>query len=262
MKAHDLNNKHKVDHWYKYRPGISHYLKYARDNANLIAAGHKIEDVSTQFHLARASLIYLEVDNYGQLISKNDDLHLNYIRSKFLFDALALYNYCIDLSWQVLYLYHGDCHFGVVQDEKYYLQATKDCDKESLRGRLVLVAKREEIYEYVMNFFNEPLTNEIRQAYNYIKHRGTFHIEGLGLNESTVPIGMDGAQLKMINRRSINIEDWKEKLIKFDISFVNYFDDIIATLMPKEFQETSVSIETLFNTALELNDWENKSKNK
>ncbi|WP_268535608.1 hypothetical protein [Bacillus vallismortis] len=41
----------------------------------------------------------------------------------------------------------------------------------------------------------------------------------------------------------------------------NYFDDI-ATLMLKEFQETSVSIETLFNIAFELNDWENKSKNK
>ncbi|WP_268324757.1 hypothetical protein [Bacillus inaquosorum] len=42
----------------------------------------------------------------------------------------------------------------------------------------------------------------------------------------------------------------------------NYFDDIIATLIPKEFQETSVSIETLFNTALELIGWENKGKNK
>ncbi|MCY9014397.1 hypothetical protein [Bacillus inaquosorum] len=262
MNANDLNKKHNIDHWYKYRPGISQYVKYAQDNAHLIAAGHKIEDVYTQFKLARASIMYLEVNDYGKLIFKKDDVHMKYIRSKFLFDALALYNYCIDLSWQVLYLYHGDSHFGVVQDEKYYLQATKDCDQESLKGRLVLIAKRKEIYDYVMNFFNEPLTKEIREAYNYIKHRGTFHIEGLGLNENVVPIGMDGTQLKMINRRSINIEDWKNKLIQFDISFINYFDDIIATLMPIEYQETTLSIETLFNTTLGLNDWENKNENK
>lgn len=256
MKAKDLIEIHNIQHWRKYRPDISQYVKFAQEHANFILAGHKIEDVCTQFSLARASLLYLEVDDYGKLISKNDDIHLKYIRSKFLFDALALYNYCIDLSWQVLYLYHGDAHFGVVQNEKYYLQATKDCDKESLRGRLVILAKRDKLYDYVLDFFNAPLTKEVREAYNYIKHRGTFHIEGLGLNESAVPIGMAGTKLKMLSRKSINLEEWKEKLIQFDLSFVSYFDDIINTLIPEEYLETTVSLKTLVNTALELRDWE------
>lgn len=260
MRAHDLSDSYDVDHWRNFRPDMTQYIKFSRDQANLILAGHKIEDIYRQYKMARASLMYLEVEDYGQLIGKNDDIHFAYIRSKFLFDALALYNYCIDLSWQMVYLYHGDAHFGAVQIEEYYIQASKDCDYESLKGRLVKVNKRDGLFDYIDKFFNDKLTNEIRQAYNYIKHRGTFHIEGLGLNEDSVPIGLAGYQLKMLNRKSINIEEWKEKLIQFDISFYNYFEDILKTLMPPGYLENTMSFEELVNTALNLEEWEKKRK--
>jgi len=261
MKPHDLSDLNDIDHWRKFCPDITQYLKYSQDQAHLVLAGHKIEDIYTQLKMARASLIYLEVENYGQLIGKHDNLHLTFIRSKFLFDALALYNYCIDLSWQMVYLYHGDAHFGVIQLEEYYLQASKDCDYESLKGRLVKVNKRDGLFEYIDRFFNDELTKEIRQAYNYIKHRGTYHIEGLGLNQDTVPIGLDGHQLKMLKRKSISIDEWKEKLIQFDISFSKYFEDILSTLMPEGFEDNTMSLETLANTALNLSEWERKQKN-
>ncbi|WP_342537949.1 hypothetical protein MKY15_15665 [Sporosarcina sp. FSL K6-1540] len=258
MKAHDLSDIHNVEHWREYTPDMKQYIEFAKEDANLILAGHKIQDVYIQFKMARASLMYLEIDNYGQLIAENDEFHLTFIRSKFLFDALALYNYCIDLSWQVLYLYHGDAHFGVIQDEDYYIQATADCNLENLQGRLVKIAKRDGLFKYINDFFISTPTSEIRSAYNYIKHRGTFHIEGLGLNDDAIPIDMAGYKLKMLNRKSINIEEWKQKLIQFDISFVKYFEDIIFTLMPKNFTGNSVSINSMIVTALELGDWEKK----
>lgn len=258
MQAHDLSDAYDVDHWMSFRPGMTQYVRFSEDQAHLLLAGHKTEDIYRQYKMARASLMYLEVEDYGQLIGKNNDIHFTFIRSKFLFDALALYNYCIDLSWQMVYLYHGDAHFGSVQRKEYYMQASKDCNYESLKGRLMKVNKRDELFDHIDKFFNAKLTNEIRQAYNYIKHRGTFHIEGLGLNETSVPIGLVGHQLKMLSRESIDIEEWKEKLIHFDISFYNYFEDILNILMPKEYLDNTLDFEELINTALSLDEWEKK----
>lgn len=260
MRAHDLTDSYDIDHWMKFRPSMTQYIRFSQNQSHLLLAGHKIEDIYRQYKMARASLMYLEIEDYGQLIGQNDELHLAYIRSKFLFDALALYNYCIDLSWQMVYLYHGDAHFGAVQLEEYYMQASKDCDYESLKGRLVKVNKRDGLFNHIDKFFNATLTNEIRQAYNYIKHRGTFHVEGLGINENNVPIGLAGYQLKMLSRKSINIDEWKEKLIQYDISFYNYFEDILKSLMPPHYSNNSVSLEELANTALNLAEWEEKRK--
>ncbi|QDZ88690.1 hypothetical protein [Priestia megaterium] len=260
MKADDLLKKHSVHHWAKYSPHMPQYTKYARDNANVILAGHKIDDVYTQFCNARASLIFMEVDDYGQIIEKPNDINLKFIRSKFLFDALALYNYCIDLSWQVLYLYYGDAHVGITQDEEYYLQATKDCNMESLEVRLS-IAKRDGVYNHVRGFMDRDLTHELRKSYNYIKHRGTYHIEGLGLNDDVLPIGLgEDLQIKMLNRQTLHLDEFKEKLIQFDISFVKYFEDIIYTLMPEEFIETSMGLEDMLQMARTVERWNKKQQ--
>lgn len=260
MKTHEILKTYDVGHWLKFLPSPIHYLKYSKDNANLILAAHKIQDVYIQFTSARASLIYLEIEDYGGLIGENDDFHFAYIRSKFLFDALALYNYCIDLSWQVLYLYYGDTHFGAIQDENNYLRVTRKCDFKNLEKLLVKTAEGRKLFKSINIYWTEPLTEEIREAYNYTKHRGTFHIEGLGINDDSSIINGDGYKLKMISRKSITIEEWKQKLIEFDISFVKYFEDNIISLMPKDFTETSVSFEKMFNTAHELEEWERNRK--
>jgi len=260
LKAEDLLENYPVHHWAKYMPHMPQYTKYAKDNANVILAGHKIDDVYNQFCHARASLIFMEVDDYGKIIEKNNDINLKFIRSKFLFDALALYNYCIDLSWQVLYLYYGDAHIGITQDNKYYLQATQDCNMDNLQVRLA-IAKRDGIYKHVREFMDTELTHELRKSYNYIKHRGTYHIEGLGLNDDTLPIGLDGnMQIKMLNRQTISLDDLKEKLINFDIAFVKYFEDIIYTLMPEDFIEKTMGLEDMLQMARSVEVWNKKKQ--
>lgn len=214
-----------------------------------ILAGIKIGDIYEQFSLARASLIYLDVENYGQLISKHDEVHLLMIRSKFLFEALALYNYLIDLSWQFLYLVCGDAYKGVVFNEKYYLQSLKECDAESLEGRLVKICGLTELYNKTTNFFKEPLTREIREAYNYIKHRGTYQIEGLGLNDTHAGITMDSKTIPFITRRTMNLSDFTEKLIEFDDNYFKYFSDLIAETMPQNYLSKN-QIETMMQLGI------------
>lgn len=52
----------------------------------------------------------------------------------------------------------------------------------------------------------------------------------------------------MINRTSIDLNEWKEKLVKFDFSFVKYFD--------AKYKETSLSFVSIINSAFNLNEWE------
>lgn len=247
--------KNNIDEWRRYRPSDPQYIRYYENGSNYILAGIKIGDIYEQISLARASLIYLDVENYGQLISKHDDMHLLMIRSKFLFDALALYNYCIDLSWQFLYLVCGDAHKGIIFDEKYYLQSLKECDAESLEGRLVKICGLKELHNKTTKFFNDPLTKEIREAYNYIKHRGTYHIEGLGLNDTHAGMSFNGQTIPFITRRTMNLNDFTEKLIEFDDNYFKYFSDLISETMPLEYLSGEINFIGMVNYAFTYTEW-------
>lgn len=89
LKVEELYVNYDVSHWQKYRPWEPQYVKFLPHE---ILAGFKIEDVYYQLSNARASLSFMEVQDYGQLIRLNDDVHLQYVRSKFL---LALWRITI-----------------------------------------------------------------------------------------------------------------------------------------------------------------------
>lgn len=146
----------------------------------------------------------------------------------------------------------------MIQDGTRYTNATKECDLPSLKFRMVGLAHRSDQYNFVVSYFNSPLTVEIRGAYNYIKHRGTFYIDGLGMNDDRVPFALDGSILHMVNREKIDLEQWKEKLIEFDVSFYNYFGTIINAIMPPNFTETSCDLSDIVNTMFRLKEWEKK----
>lgn len=253
MKANQLIHRYDINSWRKYRPFEPQYAKFSPHE---ILAGFKIEDICIQYGNARASLLCMEVDDYGRLIASHDKLHFVYIRSKFLFDSLANYNYCIDLSWQFLYLYYGYNDYGMIQDRGRYENETKECNKENLRYRLVGLAKEQEKFDYIMSFLEIPLTKEIRSAYNYIKHRGTYHIEGLGINnDECFPMDFNGNKLRMITRKTIDIDEWKEKLVEFDISFYKYFDKLIKQIMPVEFPDGTFYLDDLVKLSRKIDNW-------
>ncbi|MFE3898340.1 MULTISPECIES: hypothetical protein [unclassified Priestia] len=260
MQISTLMDKYSVKRWSRYKPNEAHYTRYLPYQ---ILAGFKIEDVYKQFSNARSSLLYMETNDYGKLISKDDEIHLAYIRSKFLFDALANYNYCIDLSWQFLYLYYGYEDYGMLQDTSRYENETKKCKKDTLEYRLVGLAKERKKYNFLMDFFHSELSKEIRYAYNYIKHRGTYNINGLDASEDDVfPVELDGNTLRMITRETMDLAEWKEKLIQFDISFYSYFETLIRQTMPNDFTDSTFSFLKLIGVSNQLDRWHQASNSK
>lgn len=266
LKIKCLSKEFNVDGWKWYKPSFPQYTRYS---PHQILAGFKIEDIYIQIKNARSSLLFMESDSYKPFVIKDDELHTSYIRSKFLFDAMANYNYCIDLSWQFLYLYYsyvkyGYDDYGMLQEENFYEKETKSCKVGTLKKRLI-GAKQEEKWREVSSFLEEPLTEEIRNAYNYIKHRGTYHVKGLGIQgDDKFPTVFSGnvPTLKFITRETIDLDEWREKLINFDISFYQYFDKLIQELMPDDFTEGTIVIDNLPLISQKLEEWHQKTNNR
>jgi hypothetical protein len=251
MNSNILEKVEDIEGWLKYSPGIPQYSKFL---PNVICAGVKVADVYHTIRHARASLIYMDLEDYGQTIAENDYTHVQYIKSKFFFDALAYYNYSIDLSWQVLFLYYGDEDYGMLQDKFRYEQDIKKCRMATLEKRLERKGQNE-LLEYVNSFLNLPLTDSVRDEYNYLKHRGTYYIDGLGENDEYFPFGLAGSRLKMINRREIDLESWKGKMIEYDKSFVNYFNEIVK-IMPQDYVSSKLDLLEIASLSSRLKEWE------
>jgi hypothetical protein len=238
IKTDYLYKYYNVEHWMNYTPFEPQYYK---NEPYVIAAGLKIEDVYQSFSNGRADLSFIEVDNYGDVIAEHDELHLNYIRSKFLLSALSNYNYSIDLSWQMIWLFYGYIDYGHLYDKDKYLKATKDCTLESLR-ELLRYRKNYNLYLNIDNFFNSNLTRKVREKYNNLKHRGTFHFNGLGIQDDTLAISVDGYRHKMFKRPTIDLYEWKKVLTAFDIHFKSYFEYLIRVTMPRDYLDMSYDL--------------------
>lgn len=256
MEVRDLYNKYSTSSWLNFGDSYLHYGKYAEDNANLILTGHKIQDVYYQVSNARTSLIFLEKQNYTEMSIEESQLTTVFIKAKFLFDAMANYNYCIDLSWQALYLYHGNKSFDVLQTE-YYQKEIKEFRFHKLEKRL---DKSSPLFKAVKNFLNDPLISEIRTLYNRVKHAGSIHVEGLGINDDSLLRKEGDYELRVLSRKEVNIEEMKQKLINFDILFYQYFNNTVIPLMPKDFNE-AVSNIIVGTTIKNFSEWA-KAKDK
>jgi hypothetical protein len=231
-----LSSEYNIQNWAKFRPGIPQYTKYS---PNVILAALKIEDVFSQINNARLSLFLTSIDNYGPQVILGSDHALRQIKSKFLFDSLACYNYAVDLSWQTLFLFYGSSSYEILLNKEKYYKALRDCNQETVNYYLKLSGDHKS--HLVLNkFFSDPLTRELREAYNYIKHRGTFDID----EQTSIhrfPLEFLGLEMRMATREVINLEEWQSKLEKFDIMFYHYFNSIIS-IMPSGFSSNNVKI--------------------
>lgn len=254
-----------VHHWMDYNPGWPQYYHY---EPNLVATAHKITDVYQAFCSARTALQYLDVENYGELIAQTDDLHLKFIRSQFIQNALVYYNISIDLSWQVLWLFCKEPSFDLMYENKY-VDTTKDCNLETLRETLDYMSSFPSIEKktldmllnHMISFFNDELPLKVRHKYNYMKHRGTYYIDGLGMNDKTLGIVVNGVNPLMLTREELDINEWKETLIKFDNSFVGYFEYILKNIMPVDFKDRVFNFADPINYHHKLQEYF-KQKNK
>ncbi|MGN7311559.1 hypothetical protein ACTHQ4_10725 [Alkalicoccobacillus gibsonii] len=234
MSVIDLDNNQYLE-LRRYKPNLYHYANF---KPHIIASGFKLDDICTQFGNARSSLAFIECDNYGELISVHNEIHLKYIRAKFLFDSLANYNYCIDLSWQFFYFYYGRDDTKLIFDNEEYLSQSKDCNEQEVRLRLYLANKSlddegQEVIKSVYKFINKSYSKKLRESYNYLKHRGSFYVNGLGINEKTLPMIINNEEVEILHRREVDIEIMKRELINFDQTFINGLNKIVDKLMPE-----------------------------
>lgn len=239
----ELYSDFSVDHWFEYEPWDAHYVNF---DPSLIYAAHKIGDVYYAFSNARSYLSDFDCDNFGQLISTNDDTHLKYIRSKFLQSALSFYNYAIDLSWQVVWFHLGDNSYLFMEKQDYYNKYSGLCTFPSLL-EVIALRGRESFRQHLISFNNNPLTLEVRQLYNYVKHRGSLDTRGLGERYNNMMMGFvsNGLEFvpKMITRKEFDLELWKEKLIEFDKLFFNYFNQLMFLILPQNYQSAKYSFD-------------------
>lgn len=223
-----------IHHWFHYKPDEHHYCLYSH---NLLMACHKIEDVYRSMCLARICLDNIRAEDFGELLDGNDALSKAVIKSTLINNSISYYNYCIDLSWQVLWLYYNPSVIEYsIHKRKDYLKATQNCNLENLKYNLAL-AKENKLSEHVESFFTKNLTQCIREKYNYIKHRGTYHIDDLGENYKESMMDFGGFKLPLLYREELNLDELIIELIDFDKDFVKYFESIIESVVPKDYLE-------------------------
>lgn len=227
----------KIPEWYKLEPNDFHYMHFS-DRANILASLHKVADVFHTFCNARAALLFAFQNSYEGFLREENESGLAFMRSHLLLNSLVLYNILIDLSWQVLYLRfeEEDTDIGIelITDKKRYDKCISDCNFDTLQCRLTL-ARELKIRDYIKAMFQSSLWQEIRKKYNYYKHRGSFHIEGLGDNRAKLMFSINGQQPTCFNRQEFDLEEWAEKLIEFNGQFQQYFDNIIGFILPMDY---------------------------
>ncbi|AKN31112.1 hypothetical protein Ccar_09705 [Clostridium carboxidivorans P7] len=156
---------------------------------------------------------------------------------------MIYYNTCISLSWQVLWLYLDYNLEGKLPENKLYYKSIKKCNFNELLYRLTLAKEIKLRDYYVKGFLENPLVKYIRQKYNYLKHRGTYYFSFLGLNDSSsMMFSIDNKTIPMISRISVDTEKWKKQLIDFDKLFQEYFSEIVRTVVPKDFDNTTFGL--------------------
>ncbi|EJR31146.1 hypothetical protein [Bacillus mycoides] len=262
MEFNRLFNKYDINDWLKYKPRDAHYVKFL---PNQVIAGLKIDDVYSQILNARESLALSEIDDFGERIVLAHNNSLKRLHLKFLFDALASYNYAIDSSWQMIYLYLGEEEYEILLNKQKYYKALRGCTRENLLY-LLRLAGNKKVYYCVESLFNDLITKELREYYNYIKHRGTYNIEGLKESIHRFPFEVEGKEFRGAYRETLNIDTLKRRLIEFDVLFHEYFKSLILMLFPKDFQNPVIKardfktlLEKLFENGF-LNDDDNITK--
>lgn len=234
--------------WFEYEPHDTQYLRYAKEDPSVIAAGFKIADVYSAFADAHATFLFAGSDDFGQ-ISGKDEVSKLYAKSHFLRYALLEYAICLDLSWQVIWAYVQPASLDYLMNQKYK-DMEKECTRDSLKAQLDCaialhgtgITKAERLKEIFENFDNDSDVRELRRVYNTVKHQGTIHIEGLGLNDEHMMIVIGDDAPPMLHRESFSVEQIENLLFTYNEKFINYMNSIISLVIPEGYLDNKINL--------------------
>ena len=120
--------------------------------------------------------------------------------------------------------------------------------------------KARAIKNLLLNFENDEDVKEVRTLYNSIKHHGTIHIKGLGINFFSLMITVEGVSVKTLNREEFSIEDIESMLWIYHQKFQVYFNSLIQLIMPDDYLNNSCDLEEMINTNLKMHEFQQKLK--
>lgn len=245
--------------WHKYAPLDTQYIKYAANNPSVIAAGHKIDDVYQAYCSARASFVFVNSDNFGD-ISGPDEISRLYAKTHFLTNALIEYAICLDISWQVVWAYIQPASLEYLMNQKYK-DMEKECTRDSVLAQLKCIVSQngvgitiaQNLLDVVNRFDNDADTLRLRSIYNGIKHQGIIHYEGLGANFSQLSISVNGKTPPMLHRNSYSVNEIEDLMFTYHKKFKAYMDKLIDIVIPDGYLGTKVSFEDAVNGVINMN---------
>lgn len=260
MDYNDLWQDESFFQWQNYSPLDVQYIKYADSNPSLIAVGHKIEDVFQSFANARASFLYVDSEDFGDLSGSDEDSKL-YTKTHFLTNALIEYAICLDISWQVVWAYIQPASLEYLMQQKYK-EMERECTRDSVLAQLHCIISQngfglfeaQKLIKIVTRFDNDEHTLKLRSIYNGIKHQGTIHYEGLGSNYAEMSISLNGKVPPMLHRKSYTISELEELLFSYHKKFKAYMDEIIDVIIPEGYLDTTVGFATAINEIAKMNE--------
>lgn len=261
MNYEQLANDNDFHRWHKYEPIEAQYIKYAKIDPSVIAAGHKIVDVYYAFADARATFMYSFSENFGD-IAGDKEFDKLYAKSHFLRHAILDYALCLDMSWQVIWSYIQPASFEYLMKQEYK-DMEKVCTSENVHLQLNCaisqgVEKVNEIKKLLSEFENDEDVKTLRNLYNSIKHHGTIHIKGLGANFTSLAIGVNGGSIKTLSRKEFSVEDIESMLWIYHQKFQVYFNSLIQLIMPEDYLNTSVALGEMIMATLEMKEIQDK----
>lgn len=263
MDYNSLAQDNNFHEWGKLEPLDTDYIKYGETDPSIIASAHKIFDVYSAFANARQSFMAAGYNDYGELCSDNEISKL-YIRNHFLIHAVIEYAICLDLSWQVIWAYIQPASFEYLSKNEYK-KMERDCERDVLLAQLDCAIaqknlKAERIKSIMTNFDNDKDVMKLRTLYNSLKHRGTIHFVGLGANDKTMLLQVQGKNISILSREEYTVDEIENILFIYHQKFQLYFNNLIAEIIPTDYLNKKVPFIDYVNIASKMSVIQNLDK--
>lgn len=168
------------------------------------------------------------------------------------------------MSWQVIWAFIPPALFEYLMKNEYK-NMEKVCTSENVHLQLNCAVsqgktKARAIKNLLLDFENDEDVKKVRILYNLIKHHGTIHIKGLGINFLFLMIGVEGISVETLNRKEFSVEDIESMLWIYHQKFQVYFNSFIQLIMPDDYLNNSCNSEEMINTNLKMHEFQQKLK--
>lgn len=243
--------------WEKYRPVPLDY--YSNIDRQDLLCRFKLAQIYQNFCLARMNCIFSNKNtDYGELDSEGKNKE--WLEKMFIQNAIVYYNFCIDLSWQMVFFYcvsKSDEDFNITEEKISEIEnnVTFDSLHELLKFQLSIQNQNNELQkllDLVTEFWTKNLPENFRQDYNYIKHRGTLDIFGISKKENKYPFKFEEHKINITvpDFKTLDVSQYTETLKSFHQLFYKYIESLIEIIVEPNFKPSKYNTKELLENIL------------